>query len=192
MTSPQLHADALATLEVWSAPSQHQRRLCDRFVAHLRAHGDGLSRECYPDHLTASALVLSADGRQALLTLHTKARQWFQFGGHCEPGDLTLAGAALREATEESGIEGLQLHPVPLRLDEHAVPFCGSRDGVRHLDVWFLATAPAAARAVVSAESLDVRWWPLDGLPGEASDWAESLAILAGVQPSSTGSSGDD
>ena len=192
MTSPQLHADALTTLAAWSPPSPHQRGLRERYVAHLRAHEDGLSRECYPDHLTASALVLSVDHLQVLLTLHAKARQWFQFGGHCEPGDRTLAGAALREATEESGILGLQLDPVPLRLDEHAVPFCGSRGAVRHLDVWFLATAPAAAQAVVSAESLDVRWWPLDGLPGEASDWAETLAILGSAQPSSTGSSGAD
>lgn len=192
MTSPHLHTDALATLTAWSPPSRHQRALRERYVAHLQAHHDGLSRECYPDHLTASALVLSADRSRALLTLHAKAHEWFQFGGHCEPGDFTLAGAALREATEESGIAGLHLDPVPLRLDEHVVPFCGSRGGVHHLDVWFLATAPAAAQAVVSAESLDVRWWPLDGLPGVASDWAETLAILAGAQPSSTGSSGED
>jgi 8-oxo-dGTP pyrophosphatase MutT (NUDIX family) len=191
VTSARLHADALATLADWSPPSPRQRALRERYVWHLQAHSDGLSRECHPDHLTASTLVLSADRTQALLTLHAKAQQWFQFGGHCEPDDLTLADAALREATEESGITGLRLDPVPLRLDEHVVPFCGSRGGVHHLDVWFLATAPAAAQGVVSAESLDVRWWPLDHLPGGASAWAETLAILAGAQPSSTGSSGE-
>ena len=41
-----------------------------------------------------------------LLTLHAKAGQWFQLGGHCEPGDATLAGAATREAAEESGSPG--------------------------------------------------------------------------------------
>ena len=43
--------------------------------------------------------MLDAAGDAVLLTLHAKARAWFQLGGHCEPGDLTLAGAALREAS---------------------------------------------------------------------------------------------
>ena len=33
------------------------------------------------------------------------------------------------------------------------------------LDVRYAATAPAGAEPHSSAESLDVRWWPVDGLP---------------------------
>ena len=77
-------------------------------------------RSCEPGHLTASALVLSADRSATLLTLHPRVGQWLQLGGHCEPGDPTLLAAALREATEESGIEGLEIDPVPVRLDVHA------------------------------------------------------------------------
>ncbi len=54
-----------------------------------------MTRSCYPDHLTASTLVLSADLDRVLLTLHAKAGQWFQFGGHCEPDDQTLVGGGL-------------------------------------------------------------------------------------------------
>nr|WP_232523211.1 NUDIX hydrolase [Nocardioides sp. MAH-18] len=124
-----------------------------------------MTRDCRPDHITASTLVLNADGDAVLLTLHAKARAWFQLGGHCEPGDATLAAAALREAVEESGIPGLELDPVPVQLSEHAVPFCGPTGDVHHLDVRFLAVAPEGAEHAVSDESLDVRWWPAAALP---------------------------
>jgi ADP-ribose pyrophosphatase YjhB (NUDIX family) len=173
-----LRDDALAVLGAWTPPTPAQRLLRDRYVAHLAAHPDGLTRACYPDHLTASTLVVDRARSRALLTLHAKALEWFQFGGHCEAGDVTLAGAALREATEESGIATLALDPVPLRLDEHVVPFCDPRGGVHHLDVWFLATAPDAAVHAVSAESADVRWWPLEALPGDRAAWAEAVALV--------------
>jgi ADP-ribose pyrophosphatase YjhB (NUDIX family) len=162
-----LHADALRTLEAWRPPDGAQSGLRDRYVEHLRRRPGGMTRGCYPDHLTASTVVLSADGDRVLLTLHAKAQRWFQLGGHCEPGDLTLAGAAGREAAEESGIAGLRLDPVPVQLSEHAVPFCDPRGGVHHLDVRFLAVAADGAEHAVSEESLDVRWWPVTALPDE-------------------------
>ena len=160
-----LHSEALELLDGWVAPGAEQEALRERYVEHLRAHPDGLTRDCRPDHLTASTIVLSQDGTQVLLTLHAKARQWFQFGGHCELGDASLAAAALREVTEESGLADLALDPDPIHLDEHAVTFCGEAGLVHHLDVRFLAVAPAGAVPAVSEESLDVRWWPVDGLP---------------------------
>jgi len=160
-----LHRDALSTLEDWVAPDPSQERLRTSYVEHLHSHHDGLSRSCRPDHITASTLVVSADGTSVLLTLHGKAHQWFQLGGHVEPHDTTLHGAALREATEESGIEGLVLDPVPVHLDSHVVPFCGGRSDTRHLDVRYVAVAAEQAVHRAGEESVDVRWWPVDGLP---------------------------
>lgn len=160
-----LHADALHLLRGWAAPSPEQERLRQEYVAHLETNADGLRRACFPDHITTGALIVSADASRVLLTLHAKARAWFHMGGHCEDDDATLATAALREAVEESGVAGLRLDPVPIQLDTHAVPFCGDRGSVRHLDVRFLARAPEGAEHAVSEESLDVRWWPVDALP---------------------------
>jgi 8-oxo-dGTP pyrophosphatase MutT (NUDIX family) len=169
-----LRDDALATLRSWrpsgTERETRQERLRREYVRHLETHVDGLSRQAYPDHLTAGALVLSADGTEVLLTLHAKAHRWFHLGGHCEPADTTLAGAALREAREESDIDGLRLDPEPLHLDAHVVGFCGPRDRVRHLDVRYLAVAPPDAEPTVSEESLDVRWWPVDALPTDDPD----------------------
>lgn len=162
-----LHDDALATLAAWRAPDAEQERLRADYVHHLRHHPDGMRRVCFPAHVTAGAVVLSADRRSVLLTLHAKAGRWFHLGGHCDDTDTTLAAAALREATEESGVAGLTLDPAPVHLDRHEVAFCDPRGPVQHLDVRFVAVAPADAAHAVSAESLDVRWWPVDALPGD-------------------------
>ena len=160
-----LHADALGRLERWTPPSPDQLALRDRFLDHLRASTDATTRAAYPDHVTAGTLVLSADLDHVLLNLHRKARRWFAFGGHCEPGDRTLVAAAAREAAEESGIAGLDVDPVPVHLDAHVVEFCDPRGPVTHLDVRFTGRAAPDAVHAVSEESLEVRWWPVVALP---------------------------
>ena len=166
MTS--LHDDALATLRAWRTGDARQEQLRRRYVDHLDAHADGAARDCPGAHVTAGVLVLSADRRHVLLTLHAKARRWFHLGGHCEPQDATLCAAALREGVEEGGVPDLVLDPEPLHLDAHVAGFCGQHERVTHLDVRFLALAPAGAVPEVSEESFDVRWWPVDDLPTDA------------------------
>jgi 8-oxo-dGTP pyrophosphatase MutT (NUDIX family) len=172
-----LHADALETLEEWTAPDAGQESLRVAYVEHLRAHPDGHVRSCFPDHLTAGALVLSGDGTRVLLNLHRKARRWFHFGGHLETGDRTLAAAALREATEESGLGDLVLDPEPVHLSRHQVAFCDPRGPVDHLDVRFVARPGSGAVPAVSEESLDVRWWPVDDLPTDEPDMRELIDL---------------
>ena len=187
-----LHADALATLRSWRAPDDEQERLRRRYVDHLEARADAMSRACHPAHLTAGALVLSADGSQVLMTLHAKARRWFHLGGHCEDVDATLADAARREAAEESGIDGLSLDPHPIHLDEHEVAFCGSHESVSHLDVRFVAVAPKGAEPTPNEESLEVRWWPVDALPTDDADLLASVRAALSRQDDGSGSMSSD
>ncbi len=178
MTAPLAqHQDALEVLTRWSPPSAAQAVLREQYVAHLRARPDGTSRSCTPAHLTCGALVLDATGERALLTLHAKARRWFHLGGHLEATDAGLAEAALREATEESGTVDLDLDTEPLQLDAHEVSFCGGVPATRHLDVRFLAVAPADAEPSVSEESLDVAWWPVDALPTDEASLHELVDL---------------
>jgi 8-oxo-dGTP pyrophosphatase MutT (NUDIX family) len=168
--------ESLAALRGWTPTGEGQEVLRDAFVAHLDAHPDGLERACAPGHLTAGALVLSADLDAVLLNLHGRARRWFHFGGHWEPGDGSLLATAAREAREESGVAGLLLHPQPVHLDRHRVEFCRGHAQTDHLDVRYAALAPADARARVSDESLDVRWWPVDGLPDLSAEMHDLVA----------------
>ncbi|WP_322870832.1 NUDIX hydrolase [Streptomyces goshikiensis] len=155
-----LYDDTVLVLEKYEDQDQEQRALRDVYLEHLAAHPDGVYKPCQAGHVTGSALVIDPAGRRVLLTLHKKLGIWLQMGGHCEPGDSTLAGAALREAVEESGIaSGLSLLPGgPVRLDRHPIPApCNW-----HLDVQYAALAPADAVAEISEESLDLRWFPYE------------------------------
>ena len=158
--------EANRLLARWPAPDTGQAVLRSELIRHVAGHTDSVFRSCGDGHLTASAIVLDAAHRRVLLTLHPRLGRWIQMGGHIEPDDTTLEAAALREATEESGIAGLVLDPVPVDLDIHAFE-CPRGTPNRHLDVRFVVTAPADAVPVCSDESLDVAWFPVTALPAE-------------------------
>ena len=56
----------------------------------------------------------------------------------------------------------------------------------RHLDVRYLVCAPAGAVPVISDESDDLRWWPVDALPPDT-DTVPTMAALTGRERSSGG-----
>ncbi|TDD69101.1 NUDIX domain-containing protein [Jiangella aurantiaca] len=166
MPADPLHADAVAVLSGWAAPSPEQDRLRRDYLDVLSAHPRAMRRDCVPAHLTGSALIVDPAGERVLLLLHGRTNLWLQAGGHCEDGDGSLAATALREATEESGIAGLTLGAGgwPIKLDRHPAP-CRPGVAEEHLDVQYLALAPAGAVAAVSDESHDLGWFGYDDLP---------------------------
>ncbi|WP_329230727.1 NUDIX hydrolase [Streptomyces canus] len=158
-----LHDDAALVLKTY----EDQADLRQAYLDHLAAHPDGMWKACEEGHITASALVVDPERGRALLTLHKKLGMWLQMGGHCEPDDTSLEAAALREATEESGIAGLTLLPGgPVRLDRHPIP----PPCHWHFDVQYAALAPSGAVETVSDESLDVRWFAYDEVAAVADD----------------------
>ncbi|WP_067965629.1 NUDIX hydrolase [Nocardiopsis trehalosi] len=177
--TPTLHGDARAVLSGWVAPDPGQDALRRSYLDHLDAHPDAMWRTCAPGHITASAAIVDASGTRTALVLHRMMGMWLQTGGHCESGDVSLAGAALREATEESGIVGLRLLPDPVRLDRHAVP-CGGGSGSWHLDVEYAAVAPEDAVLVrAEDESADLAWWPVDAVPDPTDEACRALVRAA-------------
>ena len=180
-----LHESAVTALTRWRAPDPAQDTLRHAVRAFLAARPDGCLRECVPGHVTGSALVLDYTGTHALLTLHPRFGRWLQLGGHCEETDADIVAAALREATEESGIDDLTIDPEPAALHVHPVT-CSLGVPTRHLDMQFIVHAPKDAEIARSDESLDLRWWPLDALPEDCDFGLTQLAAAARMRRNGT------
>lgn len=150
----------LTALELARRPEEVPIR--DRMLELLDGAAECFLRTCFPAHFTGSALVVSADGRQALLHHHRKLDRWMQFGGHCD-GDEHVLRVAQREALEESGIEGLIVASArPFDLDIHAIPAQGNEPGHWHYDIRYVLIAPAGAAFAASPESRELRWFSPD------------------------------
>ncbi len=137
-----------------------------------------LERETTPGHLTGSALVMNHDATETLLMFHTKLQRWLQPGGHAD-GEANLARVALNEATEETGIEGLEIVDPAIDIDIHNVAPDGA-DPVWHYDVRFLVLAPAGAEPVGNHESEDIKWVSVDDLDDYDLDEGHHRLITAG------------
>jgi 8-oxo-dGTP pyrophosphatase MutT (NUDIX family) len=173
-----LHESVVDALSGWRPADPGQGALRYAVLAFVLARADACERACVPGHITASALVLDHTRTSTLLTLHPRLGRWVQLGGHCEESDADIVSAALREAREESGIDGLTIDDVPVALHVHALT-CSLGKPTHHLDVQFVAHAPPDAQIAISDESLDLRWWPLDGLPPGADFGLRQLARAA-------------
>jgi 8-oxo-dGTP pyrophosphatase MutT (NUDIX family) len=148
----------------------------------------GFVRERLAGHFTASAWLVSSDGRRVLLTHHRKLGRWLQLGGHAD-GDQDLARAALREAREESGLDGLALEPGIFDLDRHRIPEHGGVPAHWHYDVRYVVRAGGDEAFTVSGESHALAWRPVadladaPGLDGSVRRMARKwLARATGVR----------
>jgi len=135
-----------------------------RFRAFVASH-EPLQGKVNPRrHVTASAWVVNRSRTRVLLTHHAKLGIWVQLGGHTEAGE-DWAAAALREAREESGLQGLRLVDDKLfDLDIHTIPARADTPAHDHYDLRFLVEADDAATLVVSDESHDLAWVALTDL----------------------------
>jgi 8-oxo-dGTP pyrophosphatase MutT (NUDIX family) len=140
-------------------PDQEQHRA--QALAFAADHPDCLHRSCLTGHFTGSALVIDPSRAETLLIDHVKLGRWLQPGGHAD-GDGNLGAVAWREATEETGLEGLRLVTPAVDLDIHPIPARADEPAHVHLDLRFLVLAGAGRDPVPNHEILGARWQPVE------------------------------
>jgi 8-oxo-dGTP pyrophosphatase MutT (NUDIX family) len=141
---------------------------------------DFTSRRRFPAHITAGVVLLDAERR--VLQIHHRALGcWLNPGGHCEPGDKSLVGTALRELAEECGIgaediEPLNIgrltaadaepEPLPIRVEIQPIPHVASRaePAHRHFDFRYAYRLLAPVPVRISHEAGAHRWQPIPAL----------------------------
>jgi 8-oxo-dGTP pyrophosphatase MutT (NUDIX family) len=163
--------ELLALLDAHRPEDEREALDCQRMRAFAAELADPFSREQWPAHFTASAVVVNAAGDRVCLVFHKKLERWLQPGGHMEAGEAT-AEAALREAREETNL-GVELHPrwpAVLDLDVHVIPARGASPEHEHLDVRYLLLAGDERARHDPNESLALDWF----------GWDEALGLVGG------------
>lgn len=132
----------------------------------LSGEADCAWRRTWPMHVTVGALLTR--GEEIMLVNHKAYGIVLQPGGHLEDTDLTLSGAALREAAEESGIDPGTVSivsEIPAYVEYAEVPARPDKNEPvhRHLDFGFsLVTADGEIGPIQESEVNGVAWFPLE------------------------------
>lgn len=112
-----------------------------------------------------TAYIEDRDGR-VLLGRRADSGNWALISGINEPGEEP-ADTVIREAREEAGVDVLPTALVSVKADDRLITYANG-DQTRYLDILFLcrlADGGASEARVNDGESLEVGWFPLDGLP---------------------------
>jgi len=135
-----------------------------------------------PGHFTASAFVLSSDGRHLALIFHGKLHRWLQPGGHFEKEDVDLVAAAKREVTEEIGVAPNALALVEssdgpiFDLDIHEIPARKTDPTHEHFDIRVLFQTTSDV-VTAGSDAKDARWVSLTDITEEMTDASVMRAV---------------
>ena len=134
-------------------------------------HENCFERSLKKGHITGSGWIVDREGKRTLLTHHRKLNIWLQPGGHAD-GNGDILQVAQQECIEETGLTSLA--PVSdeiFDLDVHGIPERKGEPSHFHYDVRYLFRQSEDEEYVVSAESHDLAWVPMERLEEYSEEW---------------------
>lgn len=172
----------IAVAQLRAGELGHVEAVRGQVLEFCEANHDALLRTNPTAHLTGSALVVDPATSRFVVLLHRKLGRWLQPGGHAD-GQGDLAAVALREATEETALAGLEVLSPAVDLDVHEV--APPREPVHlHLDLRFVVVAPDGASTAPppgNHESTAIRWVGEAELAGLGADPSLERLVARGL-----------
>jgi 8-oxo-dGTP pyrophosphatase MutT (NUDIX family) len=153
-----LKRNQLLSLLTKYQPTAEEIEFKEKTIQFVKEHEDCFERSLLIGHITASAWLLNRNESKALLMHHTKLDRWFQLGGHCD-GDSDTLAVAIKEAQEESGINGIvAITSEIFDIDIHQIPEHKGIPAHLHYDIRFLLKVDSNEIVVQNVESKELRW----------------------------------
>ncbi len=140
----------------------HEEKMRKKIIRFIKEYDDCFERTLLIGHITASALIVNKQRTHTLMTHHQKLDKWLQLGGHSD-GDPNTLNVAFREAEEESGLTTIK--PISediFDVDVHEIPARKTEPLHYHYDIRFLFEADDTEDLILTNESNDLRWIPLE------------------------------
>jgi 8-oxo-dGTP pyrophosphatase MutT (NUDIX family) len=152
----------LNLLETYNPTDRNEQKMRNETIDFVYKNEGCFTRELLVGHITGSAWIVDKTHQNVLLIHHKKLNQWFQPGGHCD-GDSDVLNVAMKEANEETGLLDIKLLSKQIYdIDIHIIPQRKDVPAHYHYDVRFIFEADENQELIISEESNDLAWIPIE------------------------------
>lgn len=157
----------LNLLEKHQAYNKTEEDMLIELIQFVKNNENCFDRTLTSGHITGSAWLVDKNLGHVFFTHHKKLNRWLQPGGHSD-GDANTLAVAMREASEESGIEDVFIQPLfadVYDIDIHTIPARKNEAEHKHYDVRFILETDRNHPLKISDESNEIAWIAVEDIP---------------------------